>query len=68
MTVDWKESDGTDWREEFKGLKGSLPIEEIRLLDEGASTMKEAWKLGAMHAEYKRLKRRQIPKLPDLNQ
>ena len=57
MTVDWKESDGAEWREEFKHLK---------LLDEGATTMKEAWRLGALHAEYKRLKRNQPPDLPDI--
>ena len=66
MTVNWKEADSTQWREEFKQLKGTLSIDEIRLLKEGPSTMKEAWQLGALHAEYKRLKRNQPPHLPDL--
>ena len=47
MTVDWKESDGKEWREEFKQLKGTVSIDDLKLLDEGATTMKEAWRLGA---------------------
>ena len=66
MTIDWKEADGTEWRDEFKRLKGTVSIEDIRLLDEGATTMKEAWRLGALHSEYKRLKRNQPPNLPEL--
>ena len=65
MTVDWKESDGSEWREEYKNLKGIMPIEDLKLLEEGAKTMKEAWRLGALHAEYKRLKRNQPPNLPN---
>ena len=67
MTIDWEEADGKSWREEYKELKGTLSIVEIKLLENGAQTMKEAWQLGAIHAEYKRLKRNQPPKLPDLN-
>ena len=66
MTIDWKEVDETEWREEFKHLKDNISIEDIKLLDEGATTMKEAWRLGALHAEYKRMKRNQPPDLPDL--
>ena len=68
MTVDWTEADGTAWREEFKRLKGTLSLDEARLLDEGATTIKKAWQLGALHAEYKRLKRNQPPELPDLKE
>ncbi len=57
MSINWKETDGTTWREEFKELKGTIPIAELKLLEQGAKTMKEAWQLGALHAEYKRLKR-----------
>ncbi len=66
MTVNWKESDHPSWRYEFKQLKGTISIEDLRLLDEGAKTMKDAWRLGALHAEYKRLKRSQPPDLPNL--
>ncbi len=66
MTLDWNEVDEAQWREEFKQLKGTISIEDIKLLDEGAATMKEAWRLGALHAEYKRLKRNQPPDLPNL--
>ena len=64
MTIDWKEADGAEWRDEYKELKGTVPIEDLKLLAEGAKTMKEAWQLGALHAEYKKLKRKQPPKLP----
>ena len=57
-----------EWREEFKQLKGTLSLEELRILDEGANTMKDAWRLGALHAEYKRLKRSQPPSLPNLQE
>ena len=66
MTVEWTEADGTDWREEFKILKGTLTIKEIKLLEEGAKTMKDSWHLGSLHAEYKRLKKNQPPSLPNL--
>ena len=68
MTIDWEESNGTNWREEYKLLKGSLSIAEISLLEKGAKTMKEAWHLGALHAEYKRLKKNKPPELPILNE
>ena len=66
MTINWEEANGTAWRAEFKQLKGSLSIDEINLLDKGVKSMADAWKLGAMHAEYKRLKQKQPPELPDL--
>ena len=65
MTIDWKESDGEKWREEYKVLKGAVPIKDLKVLEEGARTMQEAWRLGALHAEYKRLKRNQPPDLPN---
>ena len=64
MTIDWKEADGITWRQEFKELKGVLSIDEIKLLDKGPKTIFDAWKLGSLHAEYKRLKRNQPPDLP----
>ena len=67
MTIDWTEADGKDWRQEFIELKGSISISELKLLQEGAQSMKEAWKLGALHAEYKRLKKNQPPELPNIN-
>ncbi len=66
MTIDWKEADGTDWRQEFKFLKGSLSIKQIKLLEKGPQTMKEAWELGILHSEYKKLKKNQPPNLPNL--
>ncbi len=66
MTIDWKEADGTDWREEYKKLKGTLSINELKLLEKGAQTMKQAWQLGALHAEYKKLKSNLPPELPNI--
>ena len=66
MTIDWKEADGIDWREEFIELKGSISLSDLKLLEHGAKTMKEAWQLGALHAEYKKLKKNQPPELPDI--
>ena len=66
MTIDWKEADGIDWREEFIELKGSISVYDLKLLEHGAKTMKEAWQLGALHAEYKKLKKNQPPELPDI--
>ena len=66
MSINWKEAGDSSWHKEFKELKGTLSIAEIKLLEQGAQTMKEAWQLGALHAEYKRLKRNQPPKLPTL--
>ena len=66
MTLDWKEVDGIEWRDEFKQLKGSLSVDDLRLLNEGAKTMKESWRLGSLHADYKRLKHNQPPDLPDI--
>ena len=57
MTVDWAESNGAEWREEYLDLKGAVPVEDLQLLEKGAKTMKQAWRLGALHSEYKRLKK-----------
>ncbi len=64
MNVRWQDSDREGWHSEYKELKGKIPIQDLRLLEEGAKTMKEAWRLGALHAEYKRLKRNKPPDLP----
>ena len=66
MTVDWNKADHLEWREEFKRLKPNIPLEEIVLLDEGAKTMQDSWRLGSLHVEYERLKSKQPPILPML--
>ncbi len=68
MTIEWEEAGGTEWREEFKALKGTISIQEVKLLDHGPQNMKEAWQLGSLHAQYKKLKRNQPPKLPDIKE
>ena len=39
MTVDWEESDGTEWREELKQLKGNVSIDALKILDEFGSVI-----------------------------
>ena len=68
MTVDWQEADGMELREEFKLLKGVLTPNEIRFLEKGPKTMADAWHLGSLHAEYKRLKKSQPLKLPRIHE
>ena len=66
MTFDLKESDGAEQREEFKHLKGTVSIEDLKLLDKEVTKMKDVWRLGALHAQFKRLKRNSLPELPTL--
>jgi len=52
MSTNWKD---TSWQEEFLGMKAHKPA-DVKLLIEGAKGFLDAWKLGALHEEYKRLK------------
>jgi len=54
MSTKW---DDTSWQEEFLEMKVHKP-EVVRLLVEGPTGFREAWQLGALHEEYKRLKKR----------
>ena len=54
MSTIW---DDTSWKEEFLELKTHKP-DVVRLLIEGPKGFKDAWQLGALHEEYKRLKKR----------
>ena len=56
MNTKWDE---IVWRQEFLEMKAHKP-DEIRLLVEGAKSFRDAWHLGSLHEEYKRLKKRQI--------
>ena len=54
MSTKW---DDTSWQEEFLEMKAHKP-EVVRLLMEGPRGFKDAWQLGSLHEEYKRLKKR----------
>ncbi len=55
MSSKW---DDTSWQKEFLEMK-SHPPSDVRLLMEGAKGFRDAWHLGFLHEEYKRLKKRQ---------
>jgi len=45
-----------NWRKEYLGMKGHLSKYQINLLKEGPQGLSQAWLLGAMHQDYKRMK------------
>ena len=55
MSTKW---DDTSWQKEFLEMK-SHPLSDVRLLMEGPKGFRDAWHLGSLHEEYKRLKKRQ---------
>jgi len=54
MRTKW---DDTSWQEEFLQMKTNKP-HVVRLLMEGPGGFRDVWQLGALHQEYKRLKKR----------
>ena len=54
MSTKW---DDTSWQEEFLEMKTHKP-DVLKLLIEGQKGLRDAWQLGALHEEYKRLKKR----------
>ena len=50
--------DDTFWQKEFLEMKAHKP-EVVRLLLEGPRGLRDAWQLGSLHEEYKRLKKTQ---------
>ncbi|WP_269622100.1 hypothetical protein [Prochlorococcus marinus] len=53
MSTNWQD---TSWQEEFLDMKAHTP-EDVKLLIEGPKGFMDAWKLGFLHQEYKRLKK-----------
>ena len=49
--------DDKSWQKEFLEMKSYL-FSDVRLLMEGAKGFRDAWHLGSLHEEYKRLKKR----------
>ena len=46
----------TSWRKEYLEMKAGLSKYQIQLLKEGPTQLAQAWILGAMHNDYKRMK------------
>ena len=61
MSTDWQD---TSWQEEFLDMKAHKS-EDVKLLMEGPRGFLDAMKLGSLHEQYKRLKKRQA--MNDLN-
>ena len=55
MSTKW---DDTSWQEEFLDMKAHKS-EDVKLLMEGPRGFLDVMKLGSLHEEYKRLKKRQ---------
>ena len=48
--------DDNDWQKKFLDMKSHTPSDG-RLLMQGAKGFKDAWRLGSLHEEYKRMKK-----------
>ena len=48
--------DDNDWQKKFLDMKSHTPS-DVRLLMQGAKGCKDAWRLGSLHEEYKRMKK-----------
>ena len=57
MSTKWDE---TSWQVEFLEMKAHKP-DVVRLLMEGPRGLRDAWQLGALHEEYKGLKKKFQP-------
>ena len=53
MSAKW---DDKSWKRDFLNMKSHIPS-DAKLLMGGAKRLKDAWRLGFLHAEYKRLKK-----------
>ena len=53
--------DNTSWQKEFLEMK-SHSLSDIKLLTEGVKGLKGAWRLGVLHVEYEKLKKKQEEK------
>ena len=55
MSTKW---DDTTWQKEFLNMKSHSPS-DAKLLIGGVKGLKGAWRLGVLHVEYEKLKKRQ---------
>ena len=56
MSSKW---DNTSWQKDFINMKSHSPS-DAKLLMGGVKGLKDAWRLGVLHVEYERLKKKQI--------
>ena len=56
MSSKW---DDTSWQKDFLNLKSHSPS-DAKLLMGGVKGLKDAWRLGVLHVEYEKLKKKQI--------
>ena len=56
MTTKWDE---TSWQKDFLNMKSHSPS-DAKLLMGGVKGLKDAWRLGALHVEYEKLKKKQL--------
>ena len=52
--MDKKPYDDSNWREEYKGYTSNKRY--LELLENGPKSLSQAWLLGALHNEWKRIK------------
>ena len=55
MSTQW---DDTSWQKDFLNMKSHSPS-DAKLLIGGVKGLKDAWRLGVLHVEYERLKKKQ---------
>ena len=56
MSTKW---DDTSWQKDFLNMKSHSPT-DAKLLMDGVKGLKDAWRLGVLHFEYERLKKKQM--------
>ena len=58
--------DDGNWKDQYKDWKQLKPF-ELKLLDDGAETLSQAWLLNAMWCDWKEIKKLKDTDLPALN-
>ena len=56
MRIKWDEK---SWQKDFLNMKSHSPS-DAKLLMAGVKGLKDAWRLGVLHVEYERLKKKQM--------
>ena len=56
MSSKW---DDTSWQKDFLNIKSHSPS-DAKLLMGGVKGFKDAWRLGVLHVEYEKLKKKQM--------
>ena len=56
MTNKWNDK---SWQKDFLNMKSHSPA-DVKLLMGGVKGLKDAWRLGVLHVEYERMKKKQM--------